>query len=156
MDGAFTLRLTAVAVPIAGALAVLAWRMREMRRPLTVRSIVVPPAMMSTGLAMFLAPAFRVPWTWALGAFATGAVVFAYPLLRSTRLERENEMVRLRASRSFLLVLIGLALIRVVLRDYVDDIVSAQQTAGLFFLLALGMIVRWRATLFFQYRALHR
>jgi len=134
----------------------MAWRLRETQRPVTLRSIMLPPLMMSTGLAMFAVPAFRVPWWWAAGAFAAGAVVFAYPLLRSTRLERRDQSVRLQRSRAFLAILIGLALIRVVLRDYVDEVVSPQQTAALFYLLALGMILRWRAAMLRQFRALHR
>jgi membrane protein CcdC involved in cytochrome C biogenesis len=156
MDGLSTVRLTALAIPVAAALGVLAWRLRETRRALSLRSILLPPAMMSTGLAMFLAPPFRVPWTWALAAFATGALVFAYPLLRSTTLERQDRDVRLRRSRSFLVVLIGLVVIRLVLRDYVDDVISPQQTAGLFFLIALGMILRWRTAMYFQFKALAR
>jgi membrane protein CcdC involved in cytochrome C biogenesis len=31
---------------------------------------------------------------------------------------------------------------------------SVQQTAGLFFILAFGIILRWRAQMFLQYRAL--
>ena len=141
-------------MPLAAALAVMAWRLREARRPITARSIVLPPLMMSTGLAMFLAPAFRVPWLWAAPALATGALVFAVPLLRSTRLERDGPVVRLRHSRAFLGILMALALVRIVLRQYVDTYVSPEQTAGLFFLLAFGMIARWRATLYFRYRSL--
>ena len=156
MDGFSTVRLTALAIPLAAALGVLAWRIRETRRALTIRSIVLPPTMMSTGLVMFLAPSFRVPWTWALAAFAAGAVVFAYPLLRSTKLERQDRDVRLRRSRGFLVALIALASIRIVLRDYVDDVISPQQTAGLFYLLALGMIFRWRTAMYFEFKALER
>lgn len=156
MNGFSTAQFTAIAVPLAGALAVLAWRMREARRPVTARSIVLPPLMMCTGLMMFAAPQFRVPWTWAALAFGIGAVAFAVPLLRSTRLEREETVVRMRHSRAFLVVLIGLALVRIALRQYVDQYVSPQQTAALFYLLALGMILRWRATMLFRYQALHR
>jgi membrane protein CcdC involved in cytochrome C biogenesis len=31
---------------------------------------------------------------------------------------------------------------------------SIEQTGGLFFILAFGMILRWRLNMFFQYRAL--
>jgi membrane protein CcdC involved in cytochrome C biogenesis len=144
-----------MAAPLAGAAGVMAWRLRETRRPVTQRSIILPPLMMATGLSMFALPAFRVPWWWALGALATGALVFAYPLLRSTRLERRDRAVRLQRSRAFLAILIGLALIRILLRDYVDDVVSPQQTAALFYLLALGMILRWRTAMLRQFRALH-
>jgi membrane protein CcdC involved in cytochrome C biogenesis len=75
LPGWLHLSLAPVLAPLAGALAVLAWRIRETQRPLTRRSIVLPPLAMSTGLAMFLAPGFRVPWSWALGAFLAGGLV---------------------------------------------------------------------------------
>jgi membrane protein CcdC involved in cytochrome C biogenesis len=112
--------------------------------------------MMSTGLTMFFVPAFRVPWLWALAAVAIGALVFAYPLLRSTQLERSDQTVRIRRSRGFFIVLIGLAVLRVALRDYVDHVISPQQTASLFYLLAFGMILRWRSAMVAQYLSLHR
>ena len=156
MTGPSALQVSAVALPLAGALGVMAWRLREAKRPVSLRSIMLPPLMMSTGLAMFVVPRFRVPALWAVAAFAIGALVFAYPLLRSTRLERGERDVRLRRSKAFILVLAALAAVRIVLRDYVDDIVSPEQTAALFFLLAYGMILRWRLAMFRQFRALHR
>jgi len=47
------------------AAAGIAWRLRETSRPVSMRKIVGPPLGMSTGLAMFLAPAARVRWAWA-------------------------------------------------------------------------------------------
>ena len=90
------------------------------------------------------------------GAFAAGALVFAYPLMRSTRLERHEQSVKLQRSRAFLVILMGLAVTRLVLRDYVDSLVSPEQTAALFYLLALGMILRWRTAMALQFRALHK
>jgi membrane protein CcdC involved in cytochrome C biogenesis len=91
-----------------------------------------------------------------MAAWLVGAVVLAQPLVRATKLERDAHHVRLRSSRGFVLVLIGLALVRLVLRKYLDNVVSPTQTAGLFFLLAYGMIIRWRITLLQRFRALHR
>jgi membrane protein CcdC involved in cytochrome C biogenesis len=51
-------------------------------------------------------------------------------------------------------VIILLAGIRVAARGYLDTVLSVQQTAALFFILAFGMILRWRTEMFFQYRAL--
>jgi membrane protein CcdC involved in cytochrome C biogenesis len=139
---------------LVGTLAVLAWRIRESRRPITPRLIVIPPLAMSTGFSMFAVPAFRMPLWWGLATFAAGALLFAYPLLASTTLTRDGDVVMMRRSRAFIAILLGLAAVRFALRGYVGQIISPQQTAGLFFILAFGMIVRWRTTMYFQYQRL--
>jgi membrane protein CcdC involved in cytochrome C biogenesis len=139
---------------LIGTLAILAWRVRESRRPVSLRSLIIPPLGMSTGFSMFAVPAFRIPWTWGLGAFALGALVFAYPLVSSPQLTIEDGLIMMRRSRWFLVVILGLAAVRLGLREYVSSIISVQQTAGLFFVLAFGMIVRWRTTLLLEYRHL--
>lgn len=138
----------------AGMLAVIAWRVRETRRALTARSIILPPLAMSTGLFMFLVPQFRMPWWWALAAFLAGFFVLSYPLLRTSVLTRVQDQIVLRGSPAFMIVILGLAIVRFALRSYIDEIVPPLETAAIFFLLALGMIVRWRADMFRQFRAL--
>jgi len=137
---------------LIGTLAILAWRVRESRRPVSLRSLIIPPLGMSTGFSMFAMPAFRIPWTWGLGAFALGALVFAYPLVSSPQLTIEDGLIMMRRSRWFLVVILMLAAVRLGLREYISSIISVQQTAGLFFVLAFGMIVRWRTTLLLEYR----
>ena len=139
---------------LIGTLAILAWRVRESRRPVSLRSLIIPPLGMSTGFSMFAMPAFRIPWTWGLAAFVLGALVFAYPLVSSPQLTIEDGLIMMRRSRWFLVVILGLAAVRLGLREYVSSIISVQQTAGLFFVLAFGMIVRWRTTLLLEYRHL--
>ena len=46
------------------------------------------------------------------------------------------------------------AAVRLGLRQYIGQFVSAPQTAALFFTLAFGMIVRWRAEMLRAYRKL--
>jgi membrane protein CcdC involved in cytochrome C biogenesis len=144
------------AAAVGGAVVVLAWRVRETQRPVTARSILIPPLGMSTGFSMFLVPLFRVPWTWALGAFLLGALVLSYPLTHSSRLTRRGDVVMLQRSRAFLAILVGLVVLRLALRDYVEHLISPTQTAGLFFVLAFGMIARWRAGMYVEYRRLVR
>ena len=148
--------LVVLGTSIAGALAVLLWRLRETSRPISIRGILLPPLGMSTGLCMFLVPAFRVPWTWAIGSFAAGAVALAYPLIRSSKLYLADGALMMQRSRVFLAILLGLAAIRIALRDYVGHLLPPRETASVFFLLAFGMIVRWRLWMYFRYRAIMR
>ena len=141
-----------VASGILGFFAILAWRIREGRSAVTIRKIVIPPLGMATGFCMFLVPAFRVPWTWAAVAFMLGAVVLAYPLIRTSRLTLQGDTVMMHRSASFFVVLIVLAIIRILAHSYFDTIMTVPQTGALFFVLAFGMILRWRLSMFFEYR----
>jgi membrane protein CcdC involved in cytochrome C biogenesis len=145
---------TSIFVSLAGMAAVLAWRLRETRTAVTQRKIVIPPLGMSTGFCMFFMPAFRFPFAWALAAFLIGYLVLAYPLLRTTRLIRQQDTIMMQRSSAFLVVILVLAAIRFLARGYFDTILSAQQTAALFFVLAFGMILRWRFKMFLDFKQL--
>ena len=138
----------------AGAIVVIMWRLREARSAVSLRKIIIPPLGMATGFSMFVDPAFRVPWSWAMIAFLTGAAVLAWPLLLTTRLELQGETVRMRRSSAFLVVILVLAAIRILARGYFDTLLTPQQTAGVFFILAFGMIVIWRGKMLFDFRRL--
>jgi membrane protein CcdC involved in cytochrome C biogenesis len=141
-------------VSLAGVAAVITWRLREVRSAVSLRKIIIPPLGMATGFSMFLVPAFRIPWMWAGGAFLIGALALAYPLLLTTRLIRQGDTIMMKRSSAFLAVIFVLAAIRFLARGYFDTILTAQQSAAIFFVLAFGMIVRWRAKLLFDFRRL--
>ena len=100
---------------------------------------------------MFFVPAFRIPWR-GRGAFLAGAIVLAYPLLRTSKLVRQGDVVLMQRSSAFFTVILALAAIRLFARGYFDRILTVQQTAALFFVLAFGMILRWRLSMFLEYR----
>jgi membrane protein CcdC involved in cytochrome C biogenesis len=139
---------------LVGLVAVTMWRLRETRSAVSLKKIVIPPLGMATGFSMFFVPAFRIPWAWAGLAFLIGAVALAWPLLLTTRLERQGDTVMMRRSSAFLAVILVLAVIRFAARGYFDTILTAQQTGGVFFILAFGMIVIWRAKMLVDFRRL--
>ena len=147
--------LTAV-VSVVGLCGVLLWRVREGRTAVTVKKLVMPPVGMATGFCMFLVPLFRVPWTWALAAFLMGAIVLAYPLLLTSSLRREGDAIMMKRSSAFFAVVIVLAGVRYFARGYFDKYLTLEQTGGLFFILAFGMILRWRMHLLSMYMKLTR
>ncbi len=128
------------------------WRLREAKTAVSLRKIVIPPLGMATGFSMFVMPGFRVPWAWAGEAFLIGAIALAWPLLLTTRLERRGDAVMMKRSSAFLVVILLLAAVRFFARGYFDAILSAKQTAGIFFILAFGMIVCWRVKMLIDYR----
>ncbi len=145
---------TSILVSLAGLVAVTTWRLREVRSAVSLRKIIIPPLGMATGFCMFFVPAFRIPWAWAGAAFLIGAIALAWPLLLTTRLVRIENAIMMKRSSAFLVVLFVLAAIRFLARGYFDTILTVQQSAGLFFILAFGMIVRWRAKLLIDFRKL--
>ncbi|MGC9222419.1 MAG: CcdC family protein [Terracidiphilus sp.] len=145
--------LTAV-VSLAGLAGVLTWRVREGLTAVTLKKIVMPPLGMATGFCMFFYPPCRVPILWGLGAFLIGAIVFAYPLLLTSDLHWHGGEIRMKRSSAFFAVIIVLALVRWAARDYFDRFLSLEQTGAIFYLLAFGMILRWRWKLVRAYRNL--
>lgn len=143
---------TSVTGAILGFLAVMAWRIREGRSAVTARKILIPPLGMATGFCMFFVPQFRVPWMWAAGAFVIGALLLAEPLIRTSRLKRVGDTVMMHRSPVFFAVVVVLAVVRFAAKGFFDKLLTLEQTAGLFFVLAFGMILRWRVSMFLEYR----
>ena len=143
---------TSIFLSVAGLVAVTAWRLRETRSAVSLKKIIIPPLGMATGFSMFLVPAFRIPWAWAAAAFVIGALALAWPLLLTTRLIRTGDAIMMKRSSAFLVVLFALAAVRFLARGYFDTVLTVQQSAGLFFILAFGMILCWRAKLLLDYR----
>ena len=145
--------LTAV-VSLIGLAGVLTWRVREGRTAVTLKKIVMPPLGMATGFCMFFYPPCRVPFLWGLAAFLIGAVLFAVPLLLTSDLHLHNGEIRMKRSSAFFAVINVVAVIRWAARGYFDSFLSLAQTGAIFYLLAFGMILRWRLKLYLAYRAL--
>jgi membrane protein CcdC involved in cytochrome C biogenesis len=145
-----------VLTSLAGAALVMTWRFRETRKPVTLPGIIAPPLGMSTGLFMFIAPQTRIPAWWGLLALGLGATLFAWPLMRSSKLAVVDGKVVMQRSRAFVAILLGLVAVRFAMRAYIEQTVSTPQTGALFFLLAFGAIVRWRITMLIEFRAMQR
>lgn len=152
--GVMAVQLVPMVASVVGAVGVVAWRTREANSTLSTRKIVIPPLAMSTGFTMFLLPASRIPWTWALIAFALGALVLSYPLIRTSHLRRDGDVVTMTRSKAFLGIVLALFALRLALRIYVERYVTTLQSGAIFFVLAFGMIVSWRGEMYSRYRKL--
>lgn len=144
------------AASLLGAGVMLAWRFHETRRAVTLPTIILPPIGMSTGFGMFFAPQMRFPFWWGVIAFLVGAGLLAVPLASTSKLERDGNAVVMRRSPAFLVILLVLVAIRFALRSYIDQFISPLQTGALFFVLAFGMILRWRIGMLLEYQRLSR
>lgn len=130
-------------------------RLRAAKRPASVKKIILPPFMMSTGALMFLFPMFRVEWTQVLEAVFIGAV-FSIFLIRSSKFEVREGNIYLKPSRAFVFILFGLLILRIVLKIIIGSSISFGETSGMFFLLALGMILTWRIAMLKQFLRLEK
>jgi membrane protein CcdC involved in cytochrome C biogenesis len=150
------MQTSAIAATLVGGAAILAWRIRETQRPVTATKILIPPLGMTTGFCMFLAPQTRVPFTWGLGAFLAGVVFLSYPLVLTSKLTRSGDVVLLKRSRAFLVILLALVAVRLAARSWIELYIDTIQTGSLFFLLAYGMLLPWRVVMYVRYRSLTR
>jgi membrane protein CcdC involved in cytochrome C biogenesis len=133
----------------------MAFRQREAARPLSPRRILIPPLGMSTGSFMYLVPDFRPDAPHVAQALVGGAICGAI-LVATTHLERKGGAVFLERSRAFLFIILGLIAVRWVARLALRQSIPFHQLSGMFFLLALVMIVMWRVAMYVRYRRLSR
>lgn len=140
------------AVAIIMAVLALIVRLKASRRPITVKRIIIPPLGMATGFGMFFVPDVHIPIYWGILAFLTGWFLFSFPLNRSTQFEIIDGEIFAKRTPEFAYILIGLLAIRLILHGVIEQYISVLQTASVFFLLAFGMILRWRLFMLKQYR----
>lgn len=133
------------------AVFVLFIRMKAQKKPATVKKIILPPIFMSTGALMFIHPMFRVSATEFFEALFVG-MIFSIFLIKTSNFEiREND-IYLKRSKAFAFILIGLLVIRIVMKLYLSTSIDIGELSGMFWILAFGMIVPWRVAMYFTYK----
>lgn len=128
-------------------------RARVARKPTSAKKIILPPIMMSTGALMFIFPAFRVETIQIIEAILLG-IIFSIFLIKSTKFEIRNGEIYLIPSKLFIFILFGLLIVRLIIKLIIGSIISFGETSGLFFLLALGMMITWRVAMLYKYQQL--
>lgn len=141
-------------VGIFMAVGAIVIRLKASRRPVSVKKIIMPPLGMATGFAMFVAPEMHIPLLWGLIAFLVGWYLFSYPLIRTTHFEVQEGDIFAKRSPQFAFILIGLLAIRLLLHGVVEQYISVLQTGSVFFILAFGMILRWRLFMLRKFRSM--
>lgn len=141
----------AIVMSALAGLALILLRIRAGKRPTTLKKIIIPPLGMATGFIMFAAPVTHIHWLWGLSAFGTGMLIFAFPLIVTTRLERVESDIFVRRSKAFIAIMATLLVIRLLLHNVAEQYMTVPQTGALFYLLAFGMIVPWRLAMLSDY-----
>lgn len=137
------------------ACTVIVLRMRGANKPTSSRKILIPPVGMSTGFLMFFDKQTWGDPKYFLIALLVG-VGLSYPLMLTSKFHVVGDEIYLKRSKGFVLVLVGLLVLRLALHKYVAAYLSIPQTASCFFVLAFGMLVPWRIAMYSQYRRLKR
>lgn len=137
---------------LMGSIA-LVIRMRAAKKPTTAKRIMIPPLAMSTGFLMFLYEPTRPSTFHVLEALAVG-FIFSFILIYTSRFEVREGDIYLKRSKAFAFILIGLLILRVVLRLLIGQDVNPVELSGMFFLLAFGMLLPWRVAMLLKYTKL--
>jgi membrane protein CcdC involved in cytochrome C biogenesis len=139
----------------AMAIGVLFIRLKASKKPASVKKIVLPPIFMSTGAFMYLIPQFRLTPMEVLEAVVVG-MFFSIFLVKTSKFEIQGNDIYLKRSKAFVFILIGLLIIRIVMKSVLSSTIDLGQLSGMFFLLAYSMIVPWRIAMYANYKRLYR
>ena len=137
------------------ALGVFAIRMKASKKPATLKKIILPPAFMSTGALMYVFEPFRLSGTEIIEAILLG-MFFSIFLIMTSRFEIKDGQIYIKRSKAFVFVLLGLIVVRTLLKFILSSSIDVGEIGGMFFLIAFSMIVPWRVAMYYQYKKLER
>src|SRR5699024_8095699 len=130
-------------------------RLKAAQKPASMKKIILPPFFMSTGALMFLFPEFQVSFSQVFEALIIG-MIFSIFLIKTLRFEIRNDHIYLIPSKSFVFILFGLLIVRVLIKLIIGSTIFFGETSGMFFLLAFGMILTWRLAMVYQFKRLEK
>ncbi|SFL74637.1 CcdC family protein [Salibacterium qingdaonense] len=137
------------------ALAAIFIRMKAIKRPATVKKIILPPFFMSTGFLMFVYEPTRLEPSQIFEAFSVG-VVFSLLLMKTSRFEIRDSDIYMVRSKAFVFLLFTLLAARIVFKLLIGDAINVEELAGMFFILAYGMIIPWRIFMLVQFKKVEK
>ena len=133
------------------ALFVLFIRIKSADKPASAKKIILPPLFMSTGALMFIHPMFRVTVSEFFEAILVG-MIFSLLLIKTSNFEVRGNDIYLKRSKAFAFILIGLLLIRIIMKTYLSSTIDIGELGGMFWILAFGMIVPWRIAMYISFK----
>lgn len=142
--------ITTVGAVFMGIFAIFI-RSRSAKKPASVKKILLPPLFMSTGAFMFVFPFFRVSPPQIAEALAAG-VIFSVVLIWTSKFEKREGEIYLKQSKAFIFILVGLLLVRLVAKVILSSTIDIGELAGMFWILAFGMIIPWRLAMYLQFK----
>jgi membrane protein CcdC involved in cytochrome C biogenesis len=139
-------------VAIVMGLGVFMIRMKAQNRPINEKRILIPPFAMSTGALMFVFEEFRVPFLQILEAMGLG-LMFSIVLIATSKFQSKDGKIYLKASKAFPFILIGLLILRIILKLIFAQSLDVGELGGMFFILAFSMILPWRIAMLVRFKS---
>jgi membrane protein CcdC involved in cytochrome C biogenesis len=139
-------------VAIVMGLGVFMIRMKAQNRPINEKRILIPPFAMSTGALMFIFEEFRVPFLQILEAMGLG-LMFSIVLIATSKFQSKDGKIYLKASKAFPFILIGLLILRIILKLIFAQSLDVGELGGMFFILAFSMILPWRIAMLVRFKS---
>lgn len=137
------------------AVGVMFVRIKASAKPTSAKKIVLPPIFMSTGALMYIYPPFRLTPAEIIEAILIG-MFFSIFLIKTSKFEIRDEDIYLKRSKWFIVILVGLLVIRVIMKSVMSSEMPYTQLGGMFFLLAYFMILPWRIAMLMDYKKLYK
>ena len=137
------------------AIFVMIVRLRSQKKPINEKKIIIPPIAMSTGALMFLFEEFRVAPIQIVEASALG-IVFSLVLITTSKFEIRDQDIYMKRSKAFVFILVGLLVLRIILKLIFSKSLDVGELGGMFFILAWSMIIPWRLAMLVQLKKLKK
>ena len=134
---------------------VMVIRLRAQKKPVSTKKILIPPFAMSTGALMFIFEEFRVAPLQIAEAAALG-LMFSVVLILTSKFEIRDNAVYMKQSKAFPFILVGLLVLRIILKLLFAESFDIGELAGMFFILAFFMILPWRIGMLIKYKKLEK
>ncbi len=139
---------------VMGTLAAFV-RSKAVKRPVSIKAIILPPLFMSTGALMFIFKEFRVPPAQIIEAIVVG-MLFSIILIKTTNFEIRDAAIYMKRSKAFVFILFGLLIIRLIGKLVLSSTIDVGELGGMFWILAFGMIVPWRIAMLIKFKKLEK
>lgn len=147
--------LTVTIGSIFMASLILMIRLKKITKPISGKKIILPPLFMSTGLLMFLFESTRLVPLHGIIALFVG-FCFSLLLIKTSTFEIKNDQIYLKRSKSFIFILVVLLAARIVVKFLLGDSINIEALGSMFFLLAYGMIIPWRLSMYLSFRKIEK
>lgn len=147
-----TLFIAASTMAVFMGIAAIVVRQKAAKRPLTMKKILIPPIMMSTGALMYVFPYFRLAPV-EIGESVIMGAIFSVLLVITTKYEEKNGALYVKQSKLFPLILVTLLILRIILKSILSMSISPGEIGGMFFLLAFVMIAIWRVSMYINLKS---